>query len=135
MLGSVEQEKTPLTKQLDQLTVLITIMAAAALALIVILGLARGEDFDTLFRVGITLAIAAIPTGLPAVVTMLLSIGTQRLADRGAIIKRLKSVETLGSTSAIAQPDDRARARRRRPAVLRRRRGLRHRGPHPPCRR
>jgi Ca2+-transporting ATPase len=101
MLGSVEQEKTPLTKQLDQLTVLITIMAAAALALIVILGLARGEEFDTLFRVGITLAIAAIPTGLPAVVTMLLSIGTQRLADRGAIIKRLKSVETLGSTSAI----------------------------------
>ena len=101
MLGGVEQEKTPLTKQLDQLTVLITIMAAAALALIVILGLARGEDFDTLFRVGITLAIAAIPTGLPAVVTMLLSIGTQRLADRGAIIKRLKSVETLGSTSAI----------------------------------
>jgi Ca2+-transporting ATPase len=101
MLGSVEQERTPLTKQLDQLTVLITIMAAAALVLIIILGLARGEEFDTLFRIGITLAIAAIPTGLPAVVTMLLSVGTQELARRGAIIKRLKSVETLGSTSAI----------------------------------
>ena len=76
-------------------------MAAAALALIVILGLARGEDFDTLFLVGITLAIAAIPTGLPAVVTMLLSVGTQQLAEQGAIVKRLRSVETLGSTSAI----------------------------------
>jgi Ca2+-transporting ATPase len=101
MLSGVEQEKTPLTKQLDQLTVIITIMAAAALLLIIILGLARGEDFDSLFLTGITLAIAAIPTGLPAVVTMLLSVGTRQLADRGAIVKRLRSVETLGSTSAI----------------------------------
>jgi P-type Ca2+ transporter type 2C len=101
MLSGVEQEKTPLTKQLDQLTVIITIMAAAALVLIIILGLARGEDFDSLFLTGITLAIAAIPTGLPAVVTMLLSAGTRQLADQGAIVKRLKSVETLGSTSAI----------------------------------
>ena len=101
MLSGVEQEKSPLTKQLDQLTVIITIMAAGALALIIILGLARGEDFDSLFLTGITLAIAAIPTGLPAVVTMLLSVGTQQLAEKGAIVKRLKSVETLGSTSAI----------------------------------
>ena len=101
MLSGVEQEKTPLTKQLDQLTVMITIMAAAALVLIVILGLARGEDFDTLFLTGISLAIAAIPTGLPAVVTMLLSIGTRSSPSKGAIVKRLQSVETLGSTSAI----------------------------------
>jgi Ca2+-transporting ATPase len=101
MLGGVEQEKTPLTKQLDQITVIITIMAAVALVLIVILGLVRGEDFDDLFLVGVTLAIAAIPTGLPAVVTMLLSVGTRALAAKGAIIKRLRSVETLGSTSAI----------------------------------
>ncbi len=101
MLSGVEQEKTPLTKQLDQLTVLITIMAAAALVLIIVLGLVRGEDFDDLFLVGISLAIAAIPTGLPAVVTFLLSAGTRDLADKGAIVKRLRSVETLGSTSAI----------------------------------
>src|SRR4029453_12186421 len=62
MLSGVEQEKTPLTKQLDQLTVVITIMAGAALALIVILGLARGDDFDEIFFIGISLAIAAIPT-------------------------------------------------------------------------
>ena len=101
MLASVEQEKSPLTKQLDQLTVVITLLAGAALVAIILLGLARGEPFSALFTIGISLAISAIPTGLPAVVTMLLSLGTQQLADKGAIVKRLKSVETLGSTSAI----------------------------------
>ncbi|HTN80946.1 MAG TPA: cation-transporting P-type ATPase [Acidimicrobiales bacterium] len=101
MLSGVEQEKTPLTKQLDQLTIIITVMAAAALIAIILIGLARGESFDDLFLIGISLAIAAIPTGLPAVVTMLLSVGTQALAAKGAIVKKLRSVETLGSTSAI----------------------------------
>jgi len=101
MLSQVQQEKTPLTRQLDQLTVLITIMAAAALGLVIIFGLIRGESFDDLFLIGISLAIAAIPTGLPAVVTTMLSLGTQALAAKGAIVKRLRSVETLGSTSAI----------------------------------
>ena len=101
MLGQVEEEKTPLTRQLDQLTVLITVMAAAALAFVVLIGLIRGESFDDLFLVGISLAIAAIPTGLPAVVTTMLSLGTQALAAKGAIVKRLRAVETLGSTSAI----------------------------------
>ena len=101
MLTQVEEEKSPLTKQLDQLTVIITAAAGAALVLVIALGLARGQDFDSLFLMGISLAISAIPTGLPAVVTTLLSIGTQQLAEKGAIVKRLKSVETLGSTSAI----------------------------------
>jgi P-type Ca2+ transporter type 2C len=101
MLSSVQQEKTPLTRQLDQLTVLITIMAGAALVLVVLIGLLRGDSFDELFLIGISLAIAAIPTGLPAVVTTMLSLGTQALAAKGAIVKRLRSVETLGSTSAI----------------------------------
>ena len=65
MLGQVQQEKTPLTRQLDQLTVVITTMAAIALVLVILLGLIRGESFDDLFLIGISLAIAAIPTGLP----------------------------------------------------------------------
>jgi P-type Ca2+ transporter type 2C len=101
MLSGVQQEKTPLTRQLDQLTVLLTIMAGAALALVVVIGLLRGDDFDDLFLIGISLAVAAIPTGLPAVVTTVLSLGTQALAAKGAIVKRLRSVETLGATSAI----------------------------------
>src|SRR5438045_3741194 len=101
MLNTVQQEKTPLTRQLDQLTVLITMMAGAALAFVVVLGLIHGDSFDDLFLIGISLAIAAIPTGLPAVVTTMLSLGTQALAGKGAIVKRLRSVETLGATSAI----------------------------------
>jgi Ca2+-transporting ATPase len=101
MLSQVQQEKTPLTRQLDQLTVLITIMAAVALVLVIVFGLIHGDSFDDLFLIGISLAIAAIPTGLPAVVTTMLSLGTQALAAKGAIVKRLRSVETLGSTSAI----------------------------------
>ena len=140
MLSGVEQEKSPLTKQLDQLTVIITIMAAAALALIIILGLARGEDFDSLFLIGITLAIAAIPTGLPAVVTMLLSVGTQQLAERG----RDRQAAEVGRDARLdvgdllrqdrhahAEPDDGPRARDRRPALQRRRRGLLDDRPHP----
>src|SRR4029078_1913129 len=101
MLSQVQDEKTPLTRQLDQLTLLLTIMASAALVLVIILGLIRGESFDDLFLIGISLAIAAIPTGLPAVVTTVLSLGPPALAAKGAIVKRLRSVETLGSTSAI----------------------------------
>ena len=102
MLSGVEQEKTPLTKQLDQLTVLITIMAAAALVLIVILGLARGEDFDTLFldrhHAGHRRHPDRAPGGRHDA-----AVGRDPASwpSKGAIVKRLRSVETLGSTSAI----------------------------------
>src|SRR3954468_17374163 len=101
MLSGVAQGKTPLTRQLDQLTGLITIMAGAALGLVAVIGLAPGDSFDAIFLIGDSPANAAIPTGLPAVVTTMLSLGTQALAKKGAIVKRLRSVETLGSTSAI----------------------------------
>ncbi len=67
----------------------------------VIMGLSNGDDFQTIFIAGIALAISAIPTGLPAVVTTMYSMGTRALAAQGAIVKRLPSVETLGSVSAI----------------------------------
>ncbi len=101
MLANTETSKTPLQKQLDSLSKIIAFIAAVALVLVVLLGLARGESFDTLFVTGVALAVAAIPTGLPAVVTALLSMGTREIARRNAIVKRLPAVETLGSTSAI----------------------------------
>jgi Ca2+-transporting ATPase len=101
MLSNTETEKTPLQKQLDGLSKVIASIAGIALVLVVVFGLLRGEDLDDLFVTGVTLAVAAIPTGLPAVVTALLSLGTQEIARRNAIVKRLPAVETLGSTSAI----------------------------------
>ncbi len=101
LLNRTESDKTPLQKQLDTLTKLIAGLAGLAFVLMVILGLMRGDSLNTIFVSGIALAIAAIPTGLPAVVTTMYSMGTRALADLGAIVKRLPSVETLGSVSAI----------------------------------
>jgi Ca2+-transporting ATPase len=101
LLATTESEKTPLQKQLDGLSKIIASIAGLALVLVVVIGLIRGDQFDTLFITGVALAVAAIPTGLPAVVTALLSIGTREIASRNAIVKRLPAVETLGSTSAI----------------------------------
>ena len=72
LLSNTEAEKTPLQKQLDGLSKIIATIAGIALVLVVLLGLLRGESFDTLFITGVALAVAAIPTGLPAVVTALL---------------------------------------------------------------
>jgi Ca2+-transporting ATPase len=101
LLASTEAQKTPLQKQLDGLSKIIATIAGLALALVVVLGLIRGDPFNQLFITGVALAVAAIPTGLPAVVTALLSLGTREIARRNAIVKRLPAVETLGSTSAI----------------------------------
>ncbi|WP_457206239.1 cation-translocating P-type ATPase, partial [Nocardioides sp. P5_C9_2] len=101
LLANTETDKTPLQKQLDGLSKIIALIAGVALVFVVVLGLVRGESFDTLFITGVALAVAAIPTGLPAVVTALLSMGTREIARRNAIVKRLPAVETLGSTSAI----------------------------------
>ncbi|GGL15225.1 cation-translocating P-type ATPase [Planomonospora parontospora] len=101
LLADTETEKTPLQKQLDALSKIIATIAGIALALVVVLGLIQGKPFDTLFITGVALAVAAIPTGLPAVVTALLSIGTREIARRNAVMKRLPAVETLGSTSMV----------------------------------
>ena len=101
LLNKTRSDKTPLQKQLDKLIIIIACLAGLAFVLMVIMGMSRGDSFDTIFIAGIALMIAAIPTGLPAVVTTMYSMGTRALANLGAIVKRLPSVETLGSVSAI----------------------------------
>jgi P-type Ca2+ transporter type 2C len=101
LLNKTEADKTPLQKQLDRLTIIIAGLAGIAFLLMVIMGLRNGQALDTIFIAGIALAVSAIPTGLPAVVTTIYSMGTRALAAQNAIVKRLPSVETLGSVSAI----------------------------------
>ncbi len=101
LLNKTEADKTPLQKQLDRLTVIIASLAGLAFIIMLILGRRNGQPMETVFIAGVALAISAIPTGLPAVVTTMYSMGTRQLAALGAIVKRLPSVETLGSVSAI----------------------------------
>ncbi len=101
LLNKTESDKTPLQKQLDRLTMIIAGLAGLAFILMIILGIRNGEPLDAIFVAGVALAISAIPTGLPAVVTTMYSMGTRALAEQNAIVKRLPSVETLGSVSAI----------------------------------
>src|SRR3954447_12652278 len=101
MLQRQEDSKSPLTVQLEKLTKQLVTIAGLALVVSVVLNMARGQSFTEVFTVAVAFSIAAIPTGLPAVVTTILSRGTRLLADANAIIKRLRSTETLGATSAI----------------------------------
>jgi Ca2+-transporting ATPase len=101
MLSATAREESPLTRELDRLT--LWIAAAAGLTMIVMfaLGRARGQAWDALFISAVSLAIAAIPEALPTVTQTILSLGGVELAKRNAIVKDLPSVETLGFTSAI----------------------------------
>ena len=101
MLAEEQAVKTPLTRQMDRLTGQILVIAGIALVASMALNLARGETFIAVFDAAIAFAIAAIPVGLPTVVTTILAWGTEQLAKAGAIMKRLASTQTLGSTSAI----------------------------------
>jgi len=101
MLASTAKEQTPLTRQLNTLTLWIGAAALGTMIVMFALGLARGQSADTLFITAIALAIAAIPTALPTVLQVILSAGAKELAGENAIVKELVSVETLGSTSAI----------------------------------
>ena len=101
LLNKTEADRTPLQKQLDRLVIVIAAIAGVAFILMIVLGFRQGQEFDAIFLAGIALAISAIPTGMPAVITTLYSMGTRTLAEENAIVKRLPSVETLGSVSAI----------------------------------
>lgn len=101
LLENEEEGQTPLQMKLAQLGKYLGIMALAICGIIFVIGLVNGIPAMDIFMVAVSLAVSAIPEGLPAIVTIVLSIGVQRLAKKNAIIRRLPAVETLGSASII----------------------------------
>ena len=101
MLEEVDTVKTPLQKNLDRIGKSLARAAFAVVAVIVVLGLFRGQPFVEMLIFGVALAVAVVPEALPAVVTISLALGVKRMVRRNALIRRLPAVETLGSTSVI----------------------------------
>ncbi|HPH94582.1 MAG TPA: cation-translocating P-type ATPase [Anaerolineaceae bacterium] len=101
LLQTVETGRTPLQQNLDKVGAVLARAALVVVGLIVALGLLRGQPFIEMLIFGIALAVAVVPEALPAVVTISLAIGVQKMVKRNALIRRLPAVETLGSTSVI----------------------------------
>ena len=101
MLQAVETGKTPLQENLDRVGRTLAKAALVIVGVIVAVGLFRGQPFIEMLVFGIALAVAVVPEALPAVVTISLAIGVQRMVKRHALVRRLLAVETLGSTSVI----------------------------------
>ncbi len=101
LLSEEEETQTPLQKKLSQLGKYLGIVALVACAVIFVIGITSGIPALEIFMTAVSLAVSAIPEGLPAIVTVVLSIGVQRMVKKNAIIRRLPAVETLGSASVI----------------------------------
>ena len=101
LLDSEEEGQTPLQEKLAQLGKYLGILAIGACAIVFVVGLMNGIPALEIFMTAVSLAVSAIPEGLPAIVTIVLSIGVQRMVKKNAIIRRLPAVETLGSASVI----------------------------------
>lgn len=101
LLDNEEESQTPLQQKLTQLGKVLGIVALAACAIIFVVGLANGIPVLEIFMTAVSLAVSAIPEGLPAIVTIVLSIGVQRMVKRNALIRKLPAVETLGGASVI----------------------------------
>ncbi|MGZ4184099.1 MAG: cation-translocating P-type ATPase [Solirubrobacteraceae bacterium] len=101
MLATTAREQTPLSKQLNTLTLWIVAAAGITMVVMFVLGAQRDQSATVVFTSAIALAIAAIPEAMPTVLQVVMSVGAGELANRGAVLKDLASVETLGSTSAI----------------------------------
>ena len=101
IINTAEDQGTPLQQKLDKLGKTLGIVALAICAVIFVIGLLYGKEPIHMFMTAVSLAVAAIPEGLPAVFTIVLAIGVQRMVKRNAIVKKLPAVETLGSASVI----------------------------------
>lgn len=102
LLQNVESRRTPLQENLDRAGRVLAVVAVAVVAVILLLGILRGQPFWEMVIFGIALAVAVVPEALPAVVTISLALGAQRMVKRNALVRRLPAVETLGSVSVIA---------------------------------
>ncbi len=101
MLESVQSEPTVLQRRMNRLGKRLALLALGLVGIIFLLGLVRGYEMSIMLLTAITLAVAAVPEGLPAVVTIALALGARRMVQRNALIRRLPAVETLGSVTAI----------------------------------
>lgn len=101
MLLNVEETRTPLQERIDRLGVMLVRGAIAVVIAVFIVGLLRGFSLESMLLTAISLAVAAVPEGLPAVITVSLSLGAARMVRRNALIRRLPAVETLGSVTTI----------------------------------
>jgi P-type Ca2+ transporter type 2C len=100
-LQEIEAPRTPLQHSMDLLGKQLSYMSFGVIGVIVLIGLLQGKKLLDLFTIGVSLAVAAIPEGLPIIVTVTLALGVLRMAKRGAIVRKLPSVETLGSVNVV----------------------------------
>jgi len=101
MLQDVGKEQTPLQRRLDRLGKVLAIVGVGIAALIFLIGILRGDDLRHMMLTAVSVAVAIVPEGLPAVVTITLALGSQRMLKRQALIRKLPAVETLGSVTVI----------------------------------
>ncbi|MGB6296427.1 MAG: cation-translocating P-type ATPase [Rivularia sp. (in: cyanobacteria)] len=101
MLQAVETEDTPLQQRMTQLGNVLVSGSLALVALVIVIGLLRGGNLQELVEVSLSMAVAVVPEGLPAVITVTLALGTQRMVRHNALIRKLPAVETLGSVTTI----------------------------------
>lgn len=101
MMKEVETRKTPLQAKMDELGKQLSVLSFGIIGVIMLLGVVQGRQWLEMFTIGVSLAVAAIPEGLPIVVTVTLALGVLRMSKRHVIIRKLPSVESLGSVNVI----------------------------------
>lgn len=101
LLDNIEEEKSPLRERLDSLGKVLVALCLVICAVVTVLGILRGNAIGEMFMLGVSLAVAAIPEGLAAIVTVALALGVSRMLKKNALVRKLPAVETLGCTSVI----------------------------------